>query len=238
LIVSAVGCRGYVVPPLDPSVFPFQVDSLRSQVIQPGVVRRFVYSPRGPWAMHIFDVDRTRCWTGAALKSAGGAIGREKTSVLARQLSAREEVAGAVNADFFLFTPPGVPTGATISDGRVITGPIEQAVIAFDSTGAPRIDTLRVRGRVSLGGRDLPITGWNRDVRGGLALIDDAWGPRTDTASSVIEIVRIIPPNTSQSGTASSVTPFGQARRPPPTSPPSTRNASGQSMVIGFSGGA
>ncbi len=189
VLTAALGCRGYVMPPLDASAFPFAVDTLRSEVIQPGVVHRFIYSSRGPWAMHVFDIDRTRCWSGAALKSEGGAIGRERTSVLARQLATREQVAGAVNADFFLFTPPGVPVGAYISRGRVIAGPIEQAVIAFDSSGAPRIETLRVTGRASFDGREFPIAGWNRDVRGGLALFDDAWGMTTDTASSVVEIL-------------------------------------------------
>jgi hypothetical protein len=142
----------------------------------------------------VFDVDRARCWSGAALKSSAGAIGREKTSVLAQQHAEREQVAGAVNADFFLFTPPGVPTGALISRGRVIAGPIEQAVIAFDSSGAPRIEILRVTGRASFDGWEYPIAGWNRDVRGGLALFDDAWGRLTDTASSVIEVTLQGPP--------------------------------------------
>ena len=35
----------------------------------------------------------------------------------------------------------------------------------------------------------------------------------------VIETVRIMAPNTSQSGVASSAVPFGHASRPPPTSP-------------------
>jgi hypothetical protein len=75
----------------------------------------------------------------------------------------------------------------------VIAGPIDQAVISFDSTGVPRIETLRVIGRALLGGRELPITGWNRDVRGGLALFDEAWGTRTDTASTVVEVVLVGP---------------------------------------------
>ena len=58
--------------------------------------------------------------------------------------------------------------------------------------------------------------------------------PRADASParcSVIDTVRIIAPNTSQSGGSSSLAPSGQASRPPPTSPPSTRIASGQSIV-------
>jgi hypothetical protein len=45
-------------------------------------------------------------------------------------------------------------------------------------------------------------------------------------------------PNTSQGGGTFSSAPAGQPRRAPPTSPPSIRIASGQSKLIGFSGGA
>jgi len=50
--------------------------------------------------------------------------------------------------------------------------------------------------------------------------------------------LRIMAPNTSQAGGSFSSAPCGQARRAPPTRPPSTRTASGQSKLIGFSGGA
>ena len=38
-------------------------------------------------------------------------------------LDSTRDVVGGVNADFFLFTPPGVPVGAFIAGGRIITGP-------------------------------------------------------------------------------------------------------------------
>ena len=55
---------------------------------------------------------------------------------------------------------------------------------------------------------------------------------------SVIATVRIMAPNTSQRGGSSSLADEGQPSRPPPTSPPSTRIASGQSIAISLFGGA
>ena len=45
-------------------------------------------------------------------------------------------------------------------------------------------------------------------------------------------------PNTSHGAGSFSSAPAGHSSRTPPTSPPSTRIASGQSNAIGFSGGA
>jgi hypothetical protein len=98
-------------------------------------------------------------------------------------------VVGGVNADFFLFTPPGVPANAMITAGRVITGPGVQPVFAIDDKGAPVIVRLGAGGTASIGGRTLAITAWNRGAVAGLALIDGAWGTVTDTATSAIEVV-------------------------------------------------
>ena len=65
--------------------------------------------------------------------------------------------------------------------------------------------------------------------------------PRTDEAlapARPMATVRIMAPKTSHAGGVFSSAPAGQARRAPPTSPPSMRIASGQSKLIGFSGGA
>jgi hypothetical protein len=122
------------------------------------------------------------------VKGADGAVGREKTSTLLAQLQPVTPVIGGVNADFFLFAPPGVPAGALITDGRIITGPSTQPVLAFDSAGRPYIVRLRPKGNVTIGNRQYPLSGWNRATPDGLALFDSNWGGALDTAPGVIEV--------------------------------------------------
>src|SRR3954471_17856274 len=99
LLVALAACSRPSLAPL-----PFPVDTTRSEKIADGVTRRFIYSPKGPWAIHVLDVDLTRCNSAVAVKGAPGAIGRIKTSASLTTLSATERVLGGVNADFFSLT--------------------------------------------------------------------------------------------------------------------------------------
>ena len=145
LALLLVGCARTSFAPLAPAAFPFTVDSLRTQKVSDGVRHHFIYSPTGPWAIHVLDVRLDRCYSAVAVKGAPGAVGRTKTSELMRELARTREVIGGVNADFFLFTPAGVPTGAHVSAGRVITPPTERPVFAVDSAGVPHIAVLSLR---------------------------------------------------------------------------------------------
>lgn len=165
---------------------PFVTDTVRRAVVAPGVDYTYAWSPTGPWAVHVLHVDRTACYLARASKTGDGAIGRATTLEIIRSLG--DAAVAGVNADFFLFSPPGIPTGAMVSDGRVITGPAGHPVLAFDSLGAPHILTLRSSGEVAIAGERIPITGWNRRVANGVAYIDRSWGALTDTASSAVEI--------------------------------------------------
>jgi hypothetical protein len=136
--LGAAGCAaarsGSLVPTL-----PFPADSVRSSVVAAGVAHWYVYAPGGPWAIHALVVDRDRCWSARAVKGFPTEVGREKTSTLLQRLDDTVEVIGGVNADFFRFDPPGVPTNLHVSRGRKLTGPNGRPVLAFDSAGAPRI---------------------------------------------------------------------------------------------------
>lgn len=151
LLFALAGCARASLAPLaplarlEPSAFPFAVDSLRTQQVSHGVRRHFIYSSAGPWAINVLDVRLDRCYSAVAVKGAPGAVGRAKTSELLRVLARTREVIGGVNADFFLFTPPGVPTGAHVSAGRVFTPPSDKPVFAIDSAGIPRIAVLSLR---------------------------------------------------------------------------------------------
>lgn len=186
LLAACVSSPRPEPPPLQ---LPFATDTLRSRVVRAGVTHRFIYAPSGPWAIQVLDVDLGRCYAALALKGGTGAIGRERTSALLANLAKTREVIGGVNADFFLFTPAGVPTGAMITDGRVVTGPSSQPVFGFTADGRPVIATLGVDGVVEVGSRKFSIAGWNRSSTSGLSLFDVAWNSATDTATSAIEVV-------------------------------------------------
>ena len=135
---------------LGPPTLPFPTDTVRTQLLSAGATRHFIYSRAGPWAIHVLDVQLDRCYSAVAVKGAPGAVGRAKTSDLMRGLARSRDVIGGVNADFFLFTPAGVPTGALVSAGRVITPPSAQPVFAVDSAGRPHITRLELRGGATL----------------------------------------------------------------------------------------
>lgn len=117
----------------------FPIDSQLARAIAPGVTHRTVFAARGPWVVHVLDVRLDRCNTAVAVKGAVGAVGRTKTSGLLIELARQRTVVGGVNADFFLFTPPGVPTGLHVSEGRVLTPPSPRPAFAIDSAGRPHI---------------------------------------------------------------------------------------------------
>jgi hypothetical protein len=134
-------------------------------------------------------------------------------------------VLGGVNADFFLFTPPGVPTNAHVQRGIVTTGPNAQPVLALDRDGRPWVGPLSVRGEAIINGRLHPVTGWNRAAEGGLALFDRSWGPALDSATGVVEVLlsaeaerRVIRVDTTTAGMAQppgTITLLAGRRAPP-----------------------
>ena len=157
--------------------------------------RRYVIN-RGPWVIHVLDVDRASCWSPVAIKDVDGAEGRARTSAIAESLAVRISpgrnrpgVAGAVNGDFFLFAPAGLPTGAFVHDGRVVAGPGVRPVFALDASGAPWLGVLRVEGSARAGADSVAIDSWNRLAPGGVAFFDAEYGARVDTASGSVRIV-------------------------------------------------
>ena len=164
-------------------------DSGVVDTIARGALHRSFLVRQGPWAVHVLDVDREACWTPVAVKGAAGAIGRSKTSALVSGLATGAEVVGGVNADFFLFDPPGVPTGAHVSGGNLVTGPGARPVFAIGSDGRPWIGVLSVSGIAISGLDSIPVTAWNRLAPGGLAWIDARYGSTVDTLSGSVRVV-------------------------------------------------
>lgn len=147
LITATAGCRSLAPSTSAPSlsVMPFPVDHVATQTVAPGVTHRSLRSPKGPWTINVLYVDLDRCNTVEAVKGADSAIGRYRTSTLLAALATHEKVVGGVNGDFFNLKD-GSPTNLLIVNGRMLTPPNRQPVIAFDSAGAPHISTFTLRG--------------------------------------------------------------------------------------------
>jgi exopolysaccharide biosynthesis protein len=186
---AGVACARPAIAPPQPTALPFSLDSVRSQPLGEGAQHRFLYSRTGPWAIHVLDVRLDRCLAPVAVKGGRSAIGRTTTSDLMRGLHATREVVGGVNADFFLFTPPGVPTGAHVSGGRVLTPPSRQPVFAVDSVGRPHIAVLWSVRPDSFAVDDLRLSTLRllpfhpTEAVGGRPMLvtDSAFGPTVDT---------------------------------------------------------
>ncbi len=181
--------------PAGPS-FPFG-GAGRADSVAPGVVHEaFVVREgggRGRWAVHVVRAAPGACV--AARKAGGAAVGRATTSAIAAGRAARDSAArdsasrdssivAAVNADFFSFTPPGVPVSGHVERGRVIAGPTTRPVFAVDSAGRPWIGQLATVGGLVRDGADtLPVSAWNRGADSGVTVFDAGWGVRTDSAA-------------------------------------------------------
>src|SRR5438067_1346447 len=141
-LLLGAGCaaqQSHVEPPPN-GVFPFAVSSTAAQHVTDGVWRRVIRSPTGPWTINVLYVDLDRCNSAEAVKGADSAAGRFKVTEMLAALRAREPVVGGVNADFFTLSN-GAPTNLLIVNGRMLTPPNKQPVLAFDSAGAPHIET-------------------------------------------------------------------------------------------------
>ncbi|MEI2718560.1 MAG: phosphodiester glycosidase family protein [Gemmatimonadales bacterium] len=152
-----------------------------------GVVLHRLTVDSAPWAIQVLDVDRRACWSLAAVKAGAAAVGRARTTELLVQRG--PDAIAAVNADFFLFTPPGVPQTAAISAGRLIAGPSTRPVVAVASNGTPWFGILGVSGQLIAGTDTIAITSWNRSTPDGLAWYDPNWGSPIDTASGTLRII-------------------------------------------------
>lgn len=95
-------------------------DTVRTEEVCAGVVYRYLWSRRGPWAVHILEVDLSRCELGFRVRAAradgdGGRPARQPVTGLFRQAGAG--AVAAVNGDFF--TPEGRPLGTEVTGGVV-----------------------------------------------------------------------------------------------------------------------
>jgi len=155
-------------------------DTVRSVRVAPGAVLHTIVNLSAPWRAFVLEVDLT-CAALRAVKGGATAVGRTTTSALLAGLPASASAMAAVNADFFLFTPPGVPTNAHVENGMLLAGPDSRPVLWAGAGRTMGFDTLRVQGVLRADGRSLPLTAWNRPAAGTSGIVDRHWGVVVDT---------------------------------------------------------
>lgn len=156
-------------------------DSIVTEQLAPGVRLHHLVRAAVPLRAHVLDIDLNACVSLRAVKGAPTAVGRTTTSALLGGLPAADAPIAAVNADFFLFAPPGVPVGALVQDGRVLAGPIERPVLALDARGRPFIGALTAKGTLTSSRARVDVSSWNRPSANAVGIVDAAWGQSLDS---------------------------------------------------------
>lgn len=165
----------------------------RVETVAPGVRHLSRVDSAGPWAIHVLEADSRSCGVELGTVKAGGRLeGRETTTELARRAERerRRPVLAALNADFFSFTPPGVPTGAQVVAGQVVRGPGERPVLGITAAGEPFIGRVRLAGKLWLSqGLSATLGKVNTPPAGDtLALYDRFSGDATPADTGVVEL--------------------------------------------------
>lgn len=178
------GCR--TVASSGAAAFPFAVapsvaDTIETETLSSAVRLYRLVNVRAPWRAWVLDVNLSACASVQAVKGAPTAVGRNTTSALLEQLPAALDPIAAVNADFFLFAPPGVPTNAHIERGAVIAGPGPNVLLGYDTLRGMFIDSIRVRGAVASRHGTIELLNWNRPAPNRAGLVDAHWGVPLDT---------------------------------------------------------
>lgn len=131
-------------------------DSVRVTELVPGVYHVFAHDVRGPWGMHIVEIDAAVCRPVLeARKPVGSLEGRATTTELA---------AGSIvtiNADFFML-PGGTPVGAHVRDGVPFIGPTDRQIFAVTDVGEWRGGIARMAGHAVSRGDSARIAQVNR----------------------------------------------------------------------------
>lgn len=150
-VVLAAGCSPPDRPPaladpLPPAVDAFlSPDTARVIPIGHGVWYRYLWSPEGPWAIHLAEADLGRCSLALDVEAAEIGPGASGGFATVTRIVADAEGTAlvAVNGDFF--TPEGRPLGPEVTDDGVRSTRSRPGV-AIRSGEDPWIGTVEVEG--------------------------------------------------------------------------------------------
>ena len=97
-----------------------EADSTSARFLHDGLSYHFVWSEKGPWAVHVLRLDLERCDLGLRVLPAGeaGLHGAGLSTVTELVSGAGGAVLAAVNGDFF--TPEGRPLGSEVAAGQIL----------------------------------------------------------------------------------------------------------------------
>ena len=112
-------------------------DSLRERMVADGAVYRFVWSARGPWAIHLVSAELSRCDLDLVVVPATSPDGtRDRTRVTRMAPAAPAAALVGVNGDFFRLDN-GAPLGSEVTESttRLSTRP----ALAWDAERLPWI---------------------------------------------------------------------------------------------------
>ncbi len=142
-------------PPDRPARFPeplpeellsyLGADSTRALFLDEGLSYHFVWSEKGPWAVHVLRLDLERCDLGLRVLPAGEieSYGAGLATVTELVGDAGAGVLAAVNGDFF--TPEGRPLGPEVAAGRVLWSS-QRPALEWTPGRAPWIGTVQREG--------------------------------------------------------------------------------------------
>ena len=118
-----------------------ETDSISARVLHAGVSYHFVWSEKGPWAVHVLRLELERCDLGLRVLPAGeaGQHGAGLSTVTELVGEAGSGVLAAVNGDFF--TPEGHPLGPEVAEGKILSSR-ERPALGWTPGRAPWIGTV------------------------------------------------------------------------------------------------
>jgi hypothetical protein len=162
LVLGAAACEPFDTPPALADPLPTAVrellrpDTTRSVRLGDGVWYRYLWSARGPWAVHLIHADLTRCdltlrTLRAEAREAGGR-GHERVTSMVERFPGK--ALAAVNADFF--TPEGGTVGSEVVGGRVTAARFRPAV-AWKPGSVPWIGSTATAGDTLVAGWPIPF---------------------------------------------------------------------------------
>lgn len=162
LLLTAAACEPPDTPPALADPLPaaardlLRPDTTRSVSLGDGVWYRYLWSPRGPWAVHLVQADMGRCeLTLRTLRAEArerGGRGHERVTSMVERFAGR--ALAAVNADFF--TPEGGSVGSEVVRGRVTAARFRPAV-AWRPGAAPWIGSTALDGDALVAGWRIPF---------------------------------------------------------------------------------
>ena len=166
-------------------------DFKHQQTVGPGVVHYHEFRQRGPWHIHVLEIDVTNPWIRLeSVKANNRLAGNEKTSHMAhRRDSEGHRVVGAINADFY--AAGGTPIGAQVINGILLKNPYPRSVFAYTETRIPLIEIVGFDGEAFVSAeKSAKINGVNktRDTND-LILFNKFYGSRTQTNYWGTEVV-------------------------------------------------